>query len=300
MTAPVHDPDYPLRLAAFQWLAEQVVQYGDVLPRTLLAGGFIWQGERIPLVSPQGIFKPRCMHRPLSITTVHGGPYDDHFGDDGLLRYRYRGNDPGHRDNVGLREALWDSIPLVYFHGIVPGRYLAVWPVYVVGDDPGALTFRVAADDPVVLTTPPGLGEGREGRRSYVTALIRHRLHQRGFRERVLQAYRAQCALCRLRHDELLDAAHIIPDTDPGGEAVVSNGIALCKLHHAAFDRYLIGITPDYHVAIRDDILEEHDGPMLQHGLKALHCRKILLPHKKALWPDRDRLDLRYRQFRAR
>jgi hypothetical protein len=52
----------------------------------------------------------------------------------------------------------------------------------------------------------------------------------------VLAAYRHQCSLCRLKHEELLDAAHIIPDADPEGEPVVSNGLALCRLHHSAFD----------------------------------------------------------------
>lgn len=240
------------------------------------------------------------MHRPLSITTVHDGPYDDHFGADGLLRYRYRGTDPDHRDNVGLRDALWEGLPLVYFHGVVRGRYLAVWPVYVVADDPAALAFTVAADDPVVLASPSAVAEAPEGRRAYVTALVRHRLHQRGFRARVLRAYREQCALCRLRHTELIDAAHIVPDAAPGGDPVVPNGIALCTLHHAAFDRDLLGITPDYRVDIRDDLLAEEDGPVLRHGLQALHRRRILLPRRRALWPDRDRLDQRYRRFRAR
>ena len=58
-------------------------------------------------------------------------------------------------------------------------------------------------------------------RRSYAMREFRQRLHQNAFRERVLIAYRDQCALCRLRHRELLDAAHIIPDNEPGGEPVV-------------------------------------------------------------------------------
>src|SRR5690606_32654386 len=123
---------------------------------------------------------------------------------------------------------------LVYLHGIVPGKYLAAWPVYVVGDHPRALTFTVALDD------SEHIGAGMtadadpevEGRRAYITAQVRVRLHQRRFRERVLAAYRRQCAFCRLRHEELLDAAHIVPDADPGGEPVVRNGLALCTLHH--------------------------------------------------------------------
>ncbi|TFH46735.1 MAG: hypothetical protein E4G94_01800 [ANME-2 cluster archaeon] len=60
-------------------------------------------------------------------------------------------------------------------------------------------------------------------------------LHQRGFRERVLLAYHTQCSFCRIKHAELLDAAHIIPDSEPKSLPVVPNGISLCKLHHAGF-----------------------------------------------------------------
>jgi len=82
-----------------------------------------------------------------------------------------------------------------------------------------------------------------------------------GFRQRVLRAYQQCCAICRLRHDELLEAAHILPDGHPLGEPVIPNGLALCKLHHAAFDLYLIGVTPDLEVTVRLDVLEEIDGP---------------------------------------
>jgi len=66
------------------------------------------------------------------------------------------------------------------------------------------------------------------------------------FRQRVIRAYQERCALCSLRHRELLDAAHIAPDGQLEGEPAVSNGVALCKLHHAAFDRLFFAIRPDY------------------------------------------------------
>ena len=47
--------------------------------------------------------------------------------------------------------------------------------------------------------------------------------------------------------------------------------LALCRLHHAAFDRQFIGIRPDYVVEVWRKILDEDDGPMLPHGLKGLH-----------------------------
>src|SRR5437899_40152 len=108
--------DSEIRSAAFSWLAEQVDVHGDVLPRTLLANGFAFRGQRVPLVGPQGIFKPRVMTLPLSITTVANGPYEDSFGVDGLISYKYRGTDATHRDNAGLRRLMQERTPLVYFH----------------------------------------------------------------------------------------------------------------------------------------------------------------------------------------
>ena len=231
--------DARVRSEAFGWLARQVAALGEVVPRGVLVEGFEFDQRRVPVVGPQGIFKPALMQVPLSITTSPSGPYGDAVGYDNLLQYRYRGTNPGHRDNVGLRFAMQNSLPLAYFYGLVPGRYLAVWPVYVVRDAPEALAFSIAVDEASQVDAlsssrhaPRGLAEVR---REYVTSLTRRRLHQGAFRERVLLAYQQQCAFCRLRHHELLDAAHIIPDTEPGGDPVVQNGICLCRLHHAAF-----------------------------------------------------------------
>jgi putative restriction endonuclease len=190
--------------------------------------------------------------------------------------------------------------PLVYFHGLIKGQYCPSWPVYVVGGESSALRFRVAMDDAVYIgKSVPVVSEGtEEARRQYITVSTRRRLHQNSFRVRVLRAYRKTCALCRLRHDELLDAAHIVPDTDPLGEPVVANGLALCKLHHAAFDNDFLGIRPDCVVEIRPDILEETDGPMLLHGLQGFHGRAIWTPDNSLHKPRPDFLELRYERFR--
>lgn len=300
--------DSLVRVAAFRWLREQVDFHGDdVLPFGVLTTGFTFEGQRVPLLGPQGIFKPAVLREmPLSIATAPAGPYDDSFGADGLLRYRYRGQDPGHRDNVGLRLAMQRRAPLVYLHGVVKGQYLAVWPVFVVGDEPERLTFTVAVDDASVAEgaarragTEPDQAGDDAGRRAYITSTVRTRLHQRGFRERVLRAYQNQCALCRLRHRDLLDAAHIVPDTDPEGEPVVSNGLSLCKIHHAAFDRLMIGIRPDYVVEVHPRILAESDGPMLKHGLQGMHETSLILPRAGRDRPDPERLARRYALFRS-
>lgn len=298
--------DARVRAAAFEWLSEQVAVHGDVLPRTLLAKGLTMNGSRVPLVGPQGIFKPQVLSEvPLSITTAPEGPYDDSFGTDGLLRYRYRGSNRNHPDNRGLRLAMERRLPLVYFHGVVPGKYVAAWPVFVVRDDPAKLAFSVAVDDAshiglsaLANDSVDAVHEDADsGRRLYITASVRQRLHQRGFRERVLSAYRHQCAFCRLRHEELLDAAHIVPDSEPQGEPLVSNGLALCKLHHAAFDSYFLGVRPDYVVEVRPDILKEHDGPTLVHAIQALHGIRIAIPAQSILKPATGLLEIRYKRF---
>ena len=101
-----------------------------------------------------------------------------------------------------------------------------------------------------------------------------------------------------MRHRELLDAAHIIPDAHPLGEPLIKNGLSLCKLHHAAFDQHFIAVNPDYVIEVRPDILEESDGPMLLHGLQGMHEKRIILPTSPAFRPDRDLLALRYEAFK--
>jgi putative restriction endonuclease len=298
--------DRAIRLAAFDWLTDLRSQEGDVLRRTTLLRGFEYGGRLIGLMSPQqGIWKPKVCTLPLSIATTTGGPYRDSFDNaSGRIRYSYRGTDPRHRDNAGLRQAMIDRVPLAYFHAVVPGQYLAAYPVFVVSDDPAGLTFWVQVDDASTLAGGAGASghlvaeDDSEPRRAYITATVRRRLHQVAFRQRVLRAYREMCALCRLHHLELLDAAHITPDTDPEGEPHVSNGLALCKLHHAAFDSFFFTVTPEYRVEVRPSILAESDGPMLIVGLQQIHGQPIQLPTQTAQRPEQARLERRYELFR--
>ena len=299
--------DALVRTAVFDWLEHQTALHGDVLPWSLLLQGAEWEGERVPLVSMPGIFKPKILPSiPLSIRTAADGPYQDSFADDHRLIYRYRGTDPHHRDNVGLREAMRLRTPLVYLFGLMEGRYLPVWPVFVVGDDPVGLSFTIMADskdtiaDTLSRSAAQAIAEEQsEARRAYITRTVQARLHQQSFRERVLAAYRNQCALCRLRYRELLDASHIIPDGHPHGVPEIRNGLALCKIHHTAFDRNFIGIRPDTIVEVRADILEEKDGPMLKHGLQGMHGQRLHLPTRPEYRPDREALEYRYELFRA-
>ena len=67
-------------------------------------------------------------------------------------------------------------------------------------------------------------------------------MHQASFRDAVLSAYGGRCAISHLPEPRLLDAAHIVMDADEQlGQPIVSNGLPLTKIHHAAFDAHLIG-----------------------------------------------------------
>jgi putative restriction endonuclease len=191
-------------------------------------------------------------------------------------------------------------VPLVYLYGLVPGEYLAVWPVFVVADDPAAHEFKVEVDKPEQQwwAQPDGASIEGEDRRRYITATTLRRVHQVAFRALVIRAYQERCAVCRLGHAVLLDAAHILGDKHPKGRPIVSNGLSLCKLHHAAFDRNILGVRPDLVIEIREDILKEHDGPMLVHGLQGFQDRSIHVPRPPDLRPDRELLEERYELFR--
>lgn len=298
--------DSSVRMAAFAFLEERLLEGSEeTLPFDVLRRGFTYRGRRVPLLGPQGIFKPAVLPEiPLTITTAppkpgKQPPYDDAMGPAGSLLYRYRGMDPSHHENRGLREAMHQAAPLIYLRGIIPGRYLPFWPAYVVGDDPSELTFHISIDDHALVTTgDPIHGEAAQARRAYVTVLVRQRIHQAKFRERVLRAYRECCGICRLRHRELLDATHILPDKHPQGEPVISNGISLCKLHHAAYDRNILGIRPDLRIDVRLDILEEIDGPMLLYGLQGFQDQRLAIPQRTEDQPNPDFLARRYQQFR--
>jgi putative restriction endonuclease len=168
-------------------------------------------------------------------------------------------------------------------------------------DSQAALEFTVALDDEKyigkVIKADPMNEDSEYYRRKYLTTLVEQRAHQQSFRIRVLAAYHSQCCLCKLNHSELLDAAHIIPDNEPMGDPIVPNGLTLCKIHHSALDVNIIGISPDYTIHIREDVLAEIDGPMLKHGLQDLDNRKIILPVSKRDYPDRERLAWRYERF---
>ncbi len=192
------------------------------------------------------------------------------------------------------------QVPLIWFVGIKAAFYLPVFPVFVVTEQPDLHQFGLQlAELPGNVDSNYSPVEAVLAKR-YLVYATKRRLHQPMFRSRVISAYTSRCSICSLGHSILLDAAHIIPDSEEDGSASVRNGLALCKIHHAAYDFNILGISPDLTVNIRTDILGEIDGPMLRHGLQELHGSQLrVLPRSRRDRPDPALLDVRWTQFRA-
>jgi putative restriction endonuclease len=168
--------------------------------------------------------------------------------------------------------------------------------MFVTADDPPARAVVLEPGLPVQDMQPGGLFSGPDVR-AYATREARYRLHQQRFKLDVMRAYRHRCAICTLRERELVQAAHIVPDVEPEGIAAVVNGLALCAIHHLAFDRNLLGIDPEGVVHIARRVLREIDGPMLRTGLQGFHGAHIVLPRRPEQRPDTVRLQTRFDGF---
>jgi len=116
------------RGAAMAWLAAR----GETGHRRIDYGAladFEYKGIRVPLTDRQrGIRKPADFHAALSIRTTytppgHDKPYGDRISSDGLLRYKYRGDDPKHHENRAIRAAFDLELPLIWFIGVAKGVY---------------------------------------------------------------------------------------------------------------------------------------------------------------------------------
>jgi putative restriction endonuclease len=295
------DPtDARLRTAMFHHLGRLLTTSPDGSLSSSAINGFTFEGRPIRLIVQTGIWKPAGLDAALTIRTTYTPPNQPPpYADDvegGVVHYKYRGTDPNHSDNRALRQAMIHDLPLAYFVGVAKGVYVPRYPVWLVDENLTRHEFAVAVDEGqrhVDLSALPA------PQREYVERITQARLHQPVFRARVLRSYHERCAMCRLHHAELLDAAHIIPDGQPKGDPVVPNGLSLCKIHHAAYDVNLLGVRPNLMVEVTPRLLRESDGPMLTHGLQSMQGAELLVPRDRTAQPDQERLKIRYDEFRS-
>ncbi|WP_081665250.1 HNH endonuclease [Mycobacterium sp. UM_CSW] len=284
-----------LRRLIFDRLAELIAENGVVM-RSELESLQVGDDTYRLIDQGRGIRNPKDMLATLSVVSSPDGPYSDTQIGNGLLAYDYRkGSNDG--DNRKLRRAVELGLPIILLRKIRATVYVPVFPAYVIKDDGANRRFLIAFDESFRSVADPLHLDPVE--REYAQRSIKQRLHQPEFRGRIMLAYRQQCTICKLRHGRLLDAAHIVGDDKPHGIPSVENGLSLCKIHHAAYDANLLGISPDYTVQIRDELMSEVDGPMLLHGLQEMNQRLITLPKRRADRPSKERLAERFDEFLA-
>ncbi len=300
--------EHEIRMAAMAYVRRRADAHpGGVVTREVLEN-FTFEDERIKLLDKgRGIRNPSQLAATLTIMTSNRSVYDDSIGEDGFTRYDIRDGELGEGDNRKLRRAYELQLPLIWFQMVRSGVYVPQMPVYLAEEEPGEKRYVVALGEDQLLMVPAMLESTAEKslassieQRRYVERMSRQRLHQPAFRAGVMLAYGSRCAVCSLTRGGLLDAAHIVPDGEPKGDPVVPNGLSLCKIHHAAYDQDILGVSPERVIRINADVLAERDGPMLRHGLQEFHGATLrVVPTRAADMPDPERLAVRYERFLA-
>ena len=281
--------------AAMQWFEAQQMSGHELLTHRELMNGFAWHGHHFRLThQSQGIWKPQEFKAALTFKTAaptpgKEAPYADRIDDSGLLRYKF--SDTKKWANDAMKVAAQRNYPLAWLVGVKPTSstlfYYARFPAYIVDIDERNAEFIIAIDE-----TAPATSEHKDSgqiEKKYVSRWTKERIHQHGFREHVSVPTKSP-AVCNLPHAQLLEASHIIADSKEAGAPEVSNGLALCRLDHTAYDRHLLGIDADLriHVATRAKSIET---VRLQTGLLKLEGHSLThVPTSKQMQPDGDRL----------
>lgn len=144
---------------------------------------------------------------------------------------------------------------------------------------------RLAADPAGV--SEPEIRAGIAQARRWAVTQTRRALRALDFSNRVLGAYRNRCAMCGVQL-QLLDGAHILPVAESGSTDETANGVALCALHHRAYDKGLITFDTDYTVHLSEARIQELRDAGVDGKLTAFRDQLrgvILLPADRASRP---------------
>ncbi len=131
-----------------------------------------------------------------------------------------------------------------------------------------------------------------EERMSYV----KQRVNQRFFRDIIMSTYDFRCCISGIQNTELLEACHILSwRENTTNRCNPENGLCMNVLFHKAYDKYLIGITPDYDIVVSDEMFEETTEENFRKYLKSINGKKIISPKRFA--PNKFFLDLHYQKY---
>ncbi|HEX2652875.1 MAG TPA: HNH endonuclease [Xanthobacteraceae bacterium] len=148
----------------------------------------------------------------------------------------------------------------------------------------GAATADFSMLSNIESITETTIDEIADARRRLIVSRIVRKYRAADFRKRVLTAYRHRCAMCGIQL-ELIDAAHIVPVAATESSDETRNGVALCKLHHAAYDRNFVSFDENLRIEVstyertrlddaqRTDGLEGFEDTLRDRLLAAAHNR---------------------------
>ncbi|MFC3579220.1 HNH endonuclease [Sphingomonas hylomeconis] len=152
------------------------------------------------------------------------------------------------------------------------------------GKDPAQLeVLRRMASSPLDVE-PSDVPKPR--RKAMVTTL--RLLRDRRFSQNVLDAYGHKCAFCAVQL-KLLDAAHILPVAHPDSHDLVPNGVALCALHHRAYDGALVTFDDTFVIRLSQSKVAALRGDNRSGGLAAFKSAlrpSLLLPRRQISHPS--------------
>jgi hypothetical protein len=176
-----------------------------------------------------------------------GRHYDDDLSDEALLYHYPLTGRPGGRDaaDVAATKAA-ARLALPVFVILQTGSTRTVRKAWISAwDDEERLFLVEFAPAPVPRESPPTDDQPfvMFEEHDEVMRLVRGRPNQQRFKLQVLHRYGGQCALREVTAPELVQAAHLVPDSDRGSSDP-RNGLPLCSNHRLALDRGLVAIDP--------------------------------------------------------
>lgn len=263
----------------------------------------------------QGIYKPKWTKYCLSIRQSLSSRYTDQqlqMRPDGSwsLVYAEEASSPRSRDadyaNRSLHACMRDGVPVGVMKQVRDrpvSRYRILGPAVIVGHYEGYFLVEGFARDgstwglispedlaPLARSQENAMALGGEfdpgsivdARQKALASIIRRR-GQPGFRQRLLDAYGASCAITGCDVAEALEAVHILPYRGPQTNHP-SNGLLLRADVHVLFDLGLIAIDADTMTVVASPVLAGTSYAQLTGT-------SLRSPRVGALGPSRDALD---------
>lgn len=126
--------------------------------------------------------------------------------------------------------------------------------------------------------------------------IIKQRINQSFFRMTVLSSYNNRCCISGIGNIELLEACHIVGwSENTANRTNPQNGLCMNSFFHKAYDKHLLGITPDMRIVVSEELLQGSTEISFFNYLKTINGKKILLPDK--FLPQKELLEIHYNKF---